>query len=133
MKFRYLVVLPLLALASPALAYDQSDLARFEKTGNCEGCNLKSVHMMGLAVEDAKLKRAVLRKAEIKEAQLPAADLEGADLRHANLEKATLKGARMRAAKISRFSTVTCSRCSYTEIYRSETSMLGNVFDLFTH
>ena len=32
-----------------------------------------------------------------------------------------------------RFSTVTCSRCKYTEIYRAETSMLGNVFDLFTN
>ena len=32
-----------------------------------------------------------------------------------------------------RFSTVTCSRCSYTEIYKTDTSMLGNVFDFFTN
>lgn len=32
----------------------------------------------------------------------------------------------------SRFSTVTCTRCKYTEIYKSKSSMLGNVFDLFT-
>lgn len=31
-----------------------------------------------------------------------------------------------------RFSTVTCARCTFTEIYRSETSKLGNVFDFFT-
>ena len=31
-----------------------------------------------------------------------------------------------------RFTTVTCSRCQYTEIYRTSSSMLGNVFDLFT-
>ena len=32
-----------------------------------------------------------------------------------------------------RFTTVTCSKCSYTEIYRAESSMLGNIFDLFTN
>jgi len=31
-----------------------------------------------------------------------------------------------------RFSTVTCSQCTYTEIYRSESSTLGSVFDFFT-
>ena len=31
-----------------------------------------------------------------------------------------------------RFSTVTCTQCQYTEIYRTSSSMLGNVFDLFT-
>jgi len=31
-----------------------------------------------------------------------------------------------------RFTTVTCSQCQYTEIYRISSSMLGNVFDLFT-
>lgn len=32
-----------------------------------------------------------------------------------------------------RFSTVTCTRCRYTEIYKADTSILGNVFDLFTN
>ncbi|MGI9455224.1 MAG: zinc ribbon domain-containing protein [Aeoliella sp.] len=31
-----------------------------------------------------------------------------------------------------KFSTVTCSRCSYTEIYRADSSTIGNVFDFFT-
>lgn len=31
-----------------------------------------------------------------------------------------------------RFYTVTCSRCTYTEIYRTESSRLGSVFDFFT-
>ena len=30
-----------------------------------------------------------------------------------------------------RFTTVTCTRCSFTEIYRTETSTLGNVLDFF--
>lgn len=32
-----------------------------------------------------------------------------------------------------RFTTVTCARCTYTEIYRAESSMLGNVFDFFVN
>ena len=31
-----------------------------------------------------------------------------------------------------KFTTVTCSRCKFTEIYKAETSTLGNVFDFFT-
>jgi predicted nucleic-acid-binding Zn-ribbon protein len=31
-----------------------------------------------------------------------------------------------------RFTTVTCSRCTYTELYRAQSSMLGDVFDFFT-
>jgi len=32
-----------------------------------------------------------------------------------------------------RFATVTCARCRYTEMYKTDTSMLGNVFDFFTN
>ncbi|MHC5075694.1 MAG: zinc ribbon domain-containing protein [Planctomycetota bacterium] len=32
-----------------------------------------------------------------------------------------------------RFTTVTCTNCQYTEIYRASSSMLGNIFDLFTN
>jgi len=32
-----------------------------------------------------------------------------------------------------RFATITCARCRYTEMYQTDTSMLGNVFDLFTN
>ena len=30
-----------------------------------------------------------------------------------------------------KFTTVTCERCQYTEIYRTEVSQLGNVLDFF--
>ena len=30
------------------------------------------------------------------------------------------------------FSTVSCMNCRYTEIYKTPTSKLGNVFDFFT-
>ncbi|MDY6915573.1 MAG: zinc ribbon domain-containing protein [Candidatus Cloacimonadota bacterium] len=32
-----------------------------------------------------------------------------------------------------KFSTVTCKRCKYTEIYKAESSFLGNIFDFFTN
>ena len=31
-----------------------------------------------------------------------------------------------------RFTTVTCTRCKYTELYKCDQSALGNVFDFFT-
>jgi len=32
-----------------------------------------------------------------------------------------------------KFTTVTCSVCKFTEIYKADTSTLGNVFDFFTN
>jgi predicted nucleic-acid-binding Zn-ribbon protein len=32
-----------------------------------------------------------------------------------------------------RFTTVICTNCQYTEIYWAASSMLGNIFDLFTN
>ena len=32
-----------------------------------------------------------------------------------------------------KFVTVTCTNCKYTEIYKASSSMLGNIFDLFTN
>ena len=32
-----------------------------------------------------------------------------------------------------RLTTVTCNTCQYTELYAADTSMLGNIFDLFTN
>ena len=31
-----------------------------------------------------------------------------------------------------KFTTVSCKQCKYTEIYRADSSMLGNIFDFFT-
>ncbi|KAA3613281.1 MAG: GTP-binding protein [Calditrichaeota bacterium] len=32
-----------------------------------------------------------------------------------------------------KFFTVTCTNCGYTEIYKGDTSTLGNIFDFFTN
>ena len=32
-----------------------------------------------------------------------------------------------------RFTTVTCTQCQYTEIYRTDSSTLGNILDFFTN
>ena len=31
-----------------------------------------------------------------------------------------------------RFTTVTCSRCRFTELYQADQATLGNIFDFFT-
>ncbi|TDT71841.1 hypothetical protein EV215_0531 [Hypnocyclicus thermotrophus] len=31
-----------------------------------------------------------------------------------------------------KFTTVTCTKCKYTEFFKAETSMLENIFDFFT-
>ena len=32
-----------------------------------------------------------------------------------------------------KYSTVSCKRCKFTEIYKADTSALGNIFDFFTN
>lgn len=32
-----------------------------------------------------------------------------------------------------KFTTVTCTQCKYTEIYKADASTLGNLFDFFTN
>ena len=39
--------------------------------------------------------------------------------------------AKMFDVQNKKFSTVTCSQCKYTEMYRADSSMLGNIFDFF--
>ncbi|AGB41329.1 putative nucleic-acid-binding protein containing a Zn-ribbon domain [Halobacteroides halobius DSM 5150] len=31
-----------------------------------------------------------------------------------------------------KFTTITCSKCGYTELYKNDTSTLSNIFDFFT-
>jgi predicted nucleic-acid-binding Zn-ribbon protein len=31
-----------------------------------------------------------------------------------------------------KFTTVSCDQCTYTEIYKADSSTLGNIFDFFT-
>ena len=32
-----------------------------------------------------------------------------------------------------KYSTVSCKRCKFTEMYKADTSALGNIFDFFTN
>ena len=32
-----------------------------------------------------------------------------------------------------KYTSVTCTRCSYTEFFKAKTSALSNIFDLFTN
>lgn len=33
----------------------------------------------------------------------------------------------------SKFTRITCTKCKYTELYKGDSSMLENIFDLFTN
>lgn len=57
---------------------------------------------------------------------------------HAKYELGELRAAGGFWSKIfdvqgARYSTVTCERCRHTELFKTDTSLLGNVFDLFTN
>lgn len=32
-----------------------------------------------------------------------------------------------------RYTSIICSRCRYTEFFHADSSMMGNIFDLFTN
>jgi len=56
---------------------------------------------------------------------------------HNEFETGTFRATGGNFAKIfdvqnKRFSTVSCMRCRYTEVYRADTSKLMNIFDFFT-
>ena len=56
---------------------------------------------------------------------------------HTQFDAAEMRGAGGFWSKIfdvqgQRYSAVTCTHCKYTEFYKAPTSMLGNIFDLFT-
>ena len=56
---------------------------------------------------------------------------------HGRYEAGELRGAGGLLSKIfddqrERFTTITCSRCGYTEIYRADSDLLEDVFDFFT-
>lgn len=57
---------------------------------------------------------------------------------HDEFETDTFRATGGRFSKIfdvqnKKFSTVSCMRCRYTEIYKGDTSTLGNIFDFFTN
>ena len=41
--------------------------------------------------------------------------------------------AKMFDVQNKKFTSVTCTRCRYTEFYKADSSMLGNIFDFFTN
>jgi len=57
---------------------------------------------------------------------------------HHRYELGELRGAGGFWSKIfdvqgARFTTVTCARCHHTDFYKADSSLLGNIFDLFTN
>lgn len=67
----------------------------------------------------------------------PELSFECSKCGHTGYEVGELRGAggilsQLFDVQRARFSTVTCTRCEYTEMYRADSSLLGDVFDFFT-
>lgn len=77
-------------LATPLMAFDQTDLDRLRTTGDCPRCDLSYANLMNANLFGADLVQANLRGADLSYAKLRDANLAGADLSGANLAGAYL-------------------------------------------
>lgn len=97
----------LLLGVSPVLAFDAADLARFQSTGSCPGCDLSEADLKNFMhpkgpQEKAELRGANLSRANLAGARLARANLSGALLTDANLSGADLTEAWLNGAELSR-------------------------------
>ena len=76
---------------------DNNLIAKLRETSECYGCNLRSVNLAAIELEDA-----YLRDADLFKANLRGIELKGARLQNANLEKAQLQGANLIKAKLQK-------------------------------
>lgn len=89
-----LPLLTSLAGGMPGLiAANANQVKQFRETLACQGCDLTSANLVGVAAPGADLRGANLSRAFLNHAQLRGANLEGANLRGANLRGADLSGA----------------------------------------
>ncbi len=69
---------------------------------------------------------------------MPAANYKCPRCRHDRYETGELRAAGGFWSKIfdiqsQKFTTVTCQQCHHTDLYKADTKMLENIFDLFTN
>ena len=74
-------------VATPAWAYSEKDLAKFEALNSCKNCDLSGADLSKADLREANLSKANLSKADLSEANLSEADLNGANLNEAILCK----------------------------------------------
>ena len=92
---RWLPLLGLLLIASPAQAESMDDLIKVLQDGDCRNCRLADADLVHADLRDADLRDARLQRANLGEAQLDGADLRGANLSFTSLRGASLRGANL--------------------------------------
>lgn len=104
----YLTVLALLgtALAMPASAQNQSQIAQVRNGASCPGCNLFQGDFTGLEKGGLNLTGARLRQADLTLAVMNRARLNRADLRDINAYGAVMSGANFAGADLTNGSLV---------------------------
>ena len=78
---RVLVALALLALATPALAQNASQIASVRRGANCGGCNLFQGDFSGMERRGLNLSGARLRQADLSLSVMNRTRFSNADLR----------------------------------------------------
>lgn len=131
MKRALAVLLVLGAFAQSAFPYEQEDLDRFRKTGNCEGCILDKADLSGEMMRDVNLRKAFLREANLSGANLEKADLSGAviwnsDLGSVRFYEANLSGADLNGADLT---NAHLGQADLRGTYFSNTDMTGVIFE----
>ncbi len=101
-----------LAVAPPALAFDESDLQRLADTGACAECDLSFADLEGASLAGADLSGADLVCARLAAADLMGADLSGANAMGADFAGADLSGADLRRAVLLRTALLEATRAN---------------------
>ena len=92
---RWMPLLGVLLIVSPAQAESMDDLIKVLQDGDCRNCRLADADLVHADLRDADLRDARLQRANLGEAQLDGADLRGANLSFTSLRGASLRGANL--------------------------------------
>tara|TARA_B110000238_G_C16038472_1_gene400768 strand:+ start:509 stop:850 length:342 start_codon:yes stop_codon:yes gene_type:complete len=107
---KYLLILYILSFSYSLLAFDENDLIRLKKTGNCLNCNLKNADLGGMN----------LRGADLEGSSLKGSILIGTDLSYSNLKGVNLTSTFIRSTNfcnsIMPEGNISIDGCSNSEI-----------------
>lgn len=137
----FLMILSLLAVASPASAQIRVDARIQMSSGSCSGCDLSNKAMNGVRLNNANLSDSVFNNSNLSGGSLNGSDLSGAHFRgalmyrvkgdnvtmaRAVLEDATLTEAHLTHAKLA---DANLSRADLSRAIFSDSDFKGATFD----
>ncbi len=106
MRLSFLMLLFSFLFVCQIKAYEQKDLDRLLKTGNCPKCDLRWSTLKDKNLKSADLQEADLRDSNLNYTNLTNANLHGAKLKRSNLESAVFTGANMENADLTDANTM---------------------------